>query len=87
MAPTPSDLHCLQRSDQEMIRWMYGVTTKDQVSFQELLEWMQLDNPEKVLHTRRLRWPVPVERSDGGLTKFNKLNPGGRGHCHLTKTY
>ena len=37
-APTISDSQCLQRNDWARIRWMCGVTTKDQVSSQELLE-------------------------------------------------
>ena len=42
-APTLPDLHRLQRNDQAMIRWMCGVTTKDQVSWHDLLKRMQLD--------------------------------------------
>ena len=39
-----------------MIHWMCGVTTtKDQVSSQNLLEKMQLEDLAKVLHTRQLR--------------------------------
>ena len=49
LGPTFSDLHRLQRSDRAMIHWMCGVTTKDQVSLQDLLERMQLDDLAKVL--------------------------------------
>ena len=46
---------------------MCGITTKDQVHLQDLLERMQLDNMEKVLHNRRLRWRSKIECSDGWL--------------------
>ena len=55
-APTSSGSHRLQRNDQAMVPWMCGVTTKEQVSSQDLLEQMQLDDLAKVLHTRLLRW-------------------------------
>ena len=38
------------------IYWLWVVTAKDQVSSQDLLERMQLDDLAKVLCTRRLRW-------------------------------
>ena len=50
-----TDLHRLQRNDRTMIRWMCGVTTKDQVNSQDLLERMQLGDLAKVFCTRRLR--------------------------------
>ena len=87
-ALTTSDLHRLQCNDQGMIRWMCDVTTKDQVSSQDLLERMWLDDLEKVFCTRRLRWHGYVERSDGWLKKVQKLNPtGGRGHGRPKKTW
>ena len=61
-APTSSDLRRLQRNDQAMICWIYSVTTKDQISSQDLLEKMQLDDLAKVLRTRRLRWHGHVEQ-------------------------
>ena len=54
--PVYSDLHRLQSNDRAMIRWMCGVTTKDQISSQDLLEKMQLYDLAKVSHNRRLRW-------------------------------
>ena len=48
-----------------MILWVYSVTTKDQVSSQDLLERMQLDDQAKVLH--RLRCHGYVEPSYGWL--------------------
>ena len=42
-APKLSDLHRPQRSDLAMIHWMCNVTTKDQVSSQDLLERMPDD--------------------------------------------
>ena len=81
-------LHHLEHNDPAMIRWMYGVTTKDQVSSQHLLERMQLDNLAKVLRTRRLRWHSHVERSNSWLKKVQKLNPtGGRGRGHPKKSW
>ena len=67
--PTSSDLHRLQPNDRAMIRWMCGVTTIDQVSSQDLLERMQLDYPEKVIHSRRLRQHGHVEHSEVGWRK------------------
>ena len=52
--PTSSYLHHLQPNYQAMIRWMCGATTKHQVSPQDLLERMQLNDLEKALHSRRL---------------------------------
>ena len=58
------------------------------VSSQDLLEMMQLDDLEKVLCTRRLRWHGHVERSDGWLKKVQKFNPtGGHGRVHPKKTW
>ena len=67
--PTSSDLHRLQPNDRAMIRWICGVTTIDQVSSQDLLERMQLDYTEKVIHSRRLRQHGHVEHSDGWMKK------------------
>ena len=62
-----------------MIRCVCGVTTKEQVSSQDLLDRMKLDDMEKVLLIRRLRWHNHVERSDSWLKKVLTLNPvGGR---------
>ena len=64
-----------------MIRLMCGATTKDQVSMQDLLGGIQLDDLAKALCTRRLRWRGHVEFSNGWLKKVQKRNPtGGRGH-------
>ena len=80
-APALSDLHRLQCNNRDMICWMCGVTTKDQVSSQDLLERMQLNDLAKVLHTCRLTWHGHVQCSDGWLKKAEKLNPkGGHGH-------
>ena len=71
-----------------MIRWKCGVTTKDQVSSQDLLERMQLDDLTKVLCTCRLGWHCHVERSDGRWKKVQKLNPtGGRGRGRPKETW
>ena len=87
-APILSDLHLLQRNDRAMIRWKCGVTTKNQVSSQDPMERMQLDDLAKVLRTHRHRWHGHVEQSDGWLKKVQKLNPrGGNGHGHPKKTW
>ena len=66
---------------------MCGVTAKDQVSSQDLLERMQHDDLANVLCTRQLRWRGHVERSDGWLKKVQKLNPtGGCGRGRPKKT-
>ena len=84
---TPSDLHCLQCNNQTMIRRMCGVTTKNQVSWQDLLGRKQLDYL-KVLRPRRLRWHGHITRSDGWLKKVKKLNPvGSRGRGRPNKTW
>ncbi len=76
-APTSSVLHRLQRNDRAMIRWMCGVTTKDQASSQDLLGRLQLDDIVKVLRTRRLRWHGHIERSNGWLRRVQDIDPGG----------
>ena len=43
-APTLSHLHSLQRNGRAMIRWMWGVTSKDRVSSKYILGRMQLDD-------------------------------------------
>ena len=84
---TSSDPHRLQRNDRTMIRWMSGITPKDQVSSHDLPQRTQLDNLEKVLYTHRLRRNGHVKLIDGWLNKIRKLNPGGgcgRGRQHKT---
>ena len=84
-APTLSDLHCLQRNNLAMIRWMCGVTTKDRISSQDSLERMQLDDLAKVLCT--VQWRGHVERSDDWLKEVQELNhAGGRGRGRHKKT-
>ena len=73
--PQPNMLYHLQSNDQVMIWWMCGVTTKDQVKSQDLLEKMQLDDRAKVLSTHRLRCHDQVEHSDGWLKKVQNLIP------------
>ena len=86
-APALSDLHRLKRNDRAMIRRMCGVTTKDQVSWQDVLERMQLDDLAKVLRIRRLRRHGHVEHSDGWLKKVQKINlTGGRDRPKKTWT-
>ena len=69
-------------------RWVCVVTTKDQVSPQDLLERMQPDDLANVLHTRRLRWHGHVKRSDGWLKRIQKLNPiGDHGRGRPRKTW
>ena len=60
------------------------VTSMDQVSLQDLLDKMQLDDLEKVLSTGWLRWHGYVKHSDGWLQKIKKLNLGGS--CGHRKT-
>ena len=62
-----------------MIHCGRGVTIKKQVSSQDLLDRMKLDDMQKVPLTRRLRWHNHVESSDSWLKNVLKLNPvGGR---------
>ena len=68
---------------------MCGVTTKDQVSSQDLLERIQHDDLTKVLRNRRFRWYVHEERCDGWLKKVQKINPAWsrvRGRPKMTWT-
>ena len=44
------DLHLLQCNAWAMTSWMCGVNTKDQISLQDLLEKIQLDDLEKVFY-------------------------------------
>ena len=55
----------------------YRVTTMDQVSSQDLLETIQIDDLPKVLRTRQLRCHGHVERSDGWLKETQELDPTG----------
>ena len=73
-ALTVSEWYHMQRNDQAMICWICSVTTKDQLSSQDLLERMPLDDLAKVLRTLRLKWHGHEERSDGWLKKVKKLN-------------
>ena len=60
--------------------WICSVITKDQVSSQDLLERVLLDDQAKVLCTRQLKCHGYVERSDFWLKKIQKLIPTwGRG--------
>ena len=61
-----------------------GVTTKDQVFSQALLDTMQLDNLGKVLCTRRQRWNWHFGRIDGWLI-IQRLNPTGGWSLGLPK--
>ena len=45
---TSFDLHHLQHNDWTAIRWMFNVTTKDQVSLQDFLERMKLNGVEDI---------------------------------------
>ena len=76
LGPTLFDFHCLQCNDWGMICLVYSVTTKDQVSSQDLLERMQLDNQAKVLH--RLKCHGYVEPSDGWLKEVMAIALGLR---------
>ena len=71
-----------------MIRWVCDVTTKEQVNLQNLLERMQLDDLEKVLSIRRIRWHGDVERCDGCLNEIQRHNHiECRGCGRLKKTW
>ena len=82
-APTSSDLHRLQHYDRTIIRWMCGVTTKDQVSSQELLKKMQLDltregSPHPSTH---MLWPCRTWWwLSEGRPATHRIGGGGRGH-------
>ena len=80
-----SETHRLQRNDQALIRWMCRVPSKDQVSSQDPLERMQLDDLAKVLRTCRLSWHCYIERSDGWRKSRNSNPTGSRGHGQLRK--
>ena len=71
-----------------MVRWVCDVTTKEQVDLQNLLERMQLDDLERVLSIRRIRWHGNVERSDGCLNEVQRHNHvEGRGCGRPEKTW
>ena len=77
--------HHLQHNDWAMIRWVCGVTShKSQVSSQDLVERMQLDDLAKVLCSHWLKWHDHIECSDGWLKKIQKLNPTGGCHSQTT---
>ena len=62
--PTSSNQHNLQRNDRAIISCVCGVTTKEQVSSQDILYRMQFDDLKKEPLTCRPRWHSNVERSD-----------------------
>ena len=68
---------CHAMNELFITHWICSVTTKGQVSSQDLLGRMHLDNLAKVLCTRRLRWHGHVERNCGWLKKVQKLNSTG----------
>ena len=58
-------MHHRHHNGQTMTRWLCCVTTKDQVSSQDLLDRMLLDSLGKV----RPRWHGHVKRNDCWLKK------------------
>ena len=82
----PGSQPSVQCNDRALVHWMCSVTTMDQVSWQDFLERMPLDNLAKLFRTCRLRWYDG--HVDGWLKKVQKLNPiGGRGCGRPNKTW
>ena len=67
---------------------MCGITTKGQISSQDLYERTQLDDMAAVHLIHQLSWHGHVELSDGCLKKVKKLkSTGGCGHGQPNKTW
>ena len=56
------DTHRIVRTDRAMIRWICGVSLKDEKSSEELLKLLDIEDIELKMRNDRLRWYGHVER-------------------------
>ena len=84
--PTP-ELNRLRRNDKAMIRWMCGVSTKDDIRSDSLLQLMGLDEIDTLLRRRRLRCAGHVERSDGPISRVRQVSVAGRNKGRPIKSW
>jgi len=54
----------LRRAENNMLRWMSGVTLRDRKQTAELMDCLEVVSVEEVVCCRRLRWYGHVERKD-----------------------
>src|SRR5437867_3397795 len=60
------DMQKLVRTENNMVRWMSGVTLKDKRSSEELRRGLGIVGVDRVVSRGRLRWFVHVERKEAG---------------------
>ena len=69
----------LLRTENNMVRWMSGVTLKDRRTHEELRQGLGIESVDRVVSRGRLRWYGHVERknADDWVSKFRKLEVVG----------
>src|SRR6267154_423462 len=56
------DMHRLRRTENNMVRWMSGVTMKDRRSCEKLRQEFNIESVDSIVSRGRLRWYGHVER-------------------------
>jgi len=77
------DTQRIERTDRAMIRWICGVSLKDERSSEELLKLLNIECIRQTMRNDRLRWLGHVERKgeEDWVSKVRKveIGPSGRG--------
>src|SRR3989442_4454176 len=60
------DMQGFLRTENNMVRWMSGVTLKDRRTCEELRQGLGIESVERVVSRGRLRWYGHVERKNAG---------------------
>ena len=84
------DMQRLERAERMMLRWMCGVSLKDRVKIDELLQRLHIESVSDVVRRGRLRWFGHVERKRGDdwVTACRELAVDGvRGRGRGRKTW
>src|SRR6267154_1727176 len=73
------DIQRLRRTENNMVRWMSGVTMKDRKTSEELRQGMGIESVDRVVSRGRLRWYGHVERkaADDWVSKCRSLEVEG----------
>jgi len=73
------DMQRLQRTENNMVRWMSGVTMKDRKTRKELRQGLGIESVDRVVSRGRLRWYGHVERkaADDWVSKCRSLEVEG----------
>ena len=69
----------LRRTENNMVRWMSGVTMKDRKTSEELRQGLGIESVDRVVSRGRLRWYGHVERkaADDWVSKCRSLEVEG----------